>query len=121
MTLLQRWDRISLVKRIVVGLALGALLGFAAPGLTFLSVLGTLFVNALRALAPLLVFFLVMHSLAQHTKGGSSNMGTVLVLYLLGTFLAALCAVAAASARFLAGLERAGAALTPAGSRSSNR
>ena len=95
MTLLQRWDRISLVKRIVVGLALGALLGFAAPGLTFLSVLGTLFVNALRALAPLLVFFLVMHSLAQHKKGGSSNMGTVLVLYLLGTFLAALCAVAA--------------------------
>ena len=95
MKLLQRWNQISLVKRIVTGLLLGALLGFVLPQLTFLGVLGTLFVNALKALAPLLVFFLVMHSLTRHQKGGSSNMGTVIVLYLLGTFLAALCAVAA--------------------------
>ena len=95
MKLLQRWNQISLVKRIVTGLILGALLGFVLPQLTFVGVLGTLFVNALKALAPLLVFFLVMHSLTRHQKGGSSNMGTVIVLYLLGTFLAALCAVAA--------------------------
>ena len=93
--LMKRWNRISLVKRIVAGLALGALLGFALPQLTFLGVLGTLFVNALKALAPLLVFFLVMDSLSQHKKGTSSNMGMVVALYLLGTFLAALCAVAA--------------------------
>ena len=95
MNLLAKWNRISLVKRIAAGLALGALLGFALPQLTFLGVLGTLFVNALKALAPLLVFFLVMDSLSQHKKGTSSNMGMVVALYLLGTFLAALCAVAA--------------------------
>ena len=57
--------------------------------------LGTLFVGALKALAPLLVFFLVLHSLAQHKKGAKSNMSTVIALYLIGTLLAALCAVVA--------------------------
>lgn len=70
------------------------------PGLpparaSFLSLLGTLFVGALKALAPLLVFFLVLHSLAQHKKGAKSNMSTVIALYLIGTLLAALCAVVA--------------------------
>ena len=61
--------------------------------LLYTSILGTLFVNALKALAPLLVFFLVLHSLSQHKKGAKSNMTAVIVFYLVGTFLAALCAV----------------------------
>ena len=95
MELLRKWNRISLVKRIIAGLLVGTALGILLPQASFIGVLGTLFVGALKALAPLLVFFLVMHSLAQHKKGAKSNMSMVILLYLLGTFLAALCAVVA--------------------------
>ena len=98
MELIQKWNRISLVKRIILGLILGALLGALIPSASAISILGTLFVGALKALAPLLVFFLVMHSLAQHNSGAGSNMKTVIVLYLVGTFMAALCAVVASFA-----------------------
>ena len=89
------WNGISLVKRIVAGLIVGAILGVVLPQAQVISVLGDLFVGALKALAPVLVFFLVMSSLAQHQEGKSTNMKTVIVLYLLGTFLAALAGVAA--------------------------
>ena len=95
MELLQKWNSISLIKRIIVGLVLGAVLGYFLPSLSALAILGSLFVGALKALAPLLVFFLVMHSLAQHSNGGKSNMSTVVGLYLIGTFAAALTAVVA--------------------------
>lgn len=93
MELLHKWNHISLVKRIIVGLILGAALGTLLPQASVIGILGTLFVNALKALAPLLVFFLVLHSLSQHKKGAKSNMSAVIVFYLIGTFLAALCAV----------------------------
>ena len=93
MELLHKWNHISLVKRIIVGLILGAALGTLLPQASVIGILVTLFVNALKALAPLLVFFLVLHSLSQHKKGAKSNMSAVIVFYLIGTFLAALCAV----------------------------
>ena len=93
-----KWTQISLVKRILVGLVVGAILGMVIPSMTVIGILGDLFVGALKALAPLLVFFIVMNSLAHHKKGGSTNMGTVIVLYLVGTFMAALCAVVASFA-----------------------
>ena len=93
MELLHKWNHISLVKRIIVGLILGAALGTLLPQASVIGIPGTLFVNALKALAPLLVFFLVLHSLSQHKKGAKSNMSAVIVFYLIGTFLAALCAV----------------------------
>ena len=95
MELLKKWTQISLIKRILVGMLLGIILGVALPQFTVIGILGTLFVNALKALAPMLVFFIVIHALAQRQKGGSTNMGSVIVLYLVGTFLAALCAVVA--------------------------
>ena len=95
---IQTWNRMSLVKRIIIGLVIGAVLGVAVPGFTVISILGDLFVGALKALAPLLVFFIVMSSLAHHKQGGGSNMKTVIVLYLAGTFFAALCAVVASFA-----------------------
>ena len=58
--ILKKWNDISLVKRIICGLAVGILLGVAAPQLTALSLLGDLFVGALKAVAPLLVLFLVI-------------------------------------------------------------
>lgn len=91
----RKWNAISLVKRIICGLLIGALLGIAVPQATAIGVLGDLFVGALKALAPLLVFFLVMHSLLRHKKGNASNMKTINLLYLLGTFSASFTAVVA--------------------------
>jgi len=96
--LIRKWNEISLVKRIIVGLIVGAILGVAVPGITVISILGDLFVGALKALAPMLVFFIVMNALAHLKKGGKTNMSTVVVLYLVGTFAAALTAVIASFA-----------------------
>jgi len=96
MDLLRKYTEISLVKRIIVGLIIGIVLGMVIPQVTIIGVLGNLFVGALKAIAPLLVFFLVMHSLANKQEhSGESNMKTVIVLYLVSTFMAALTAVVA--------------------------
>ena len=98
MELIRKWNKISLVKRILMGLIVGAILGMAVPGVSVISILGDLFVGALKALAPMLVFFIVMNALAHQKKGGKTNMSTVVVLYLVGTFAAALTAVVASFA-----------------------
>lgn len=94
-SLLIKWNSISLIKRIIVGMIIGVVLGIAAPGLTQISLLGKLFVGALKAIAPLLVFFLVIAAISQHKSGQKTNMKEIVVLYLIGTFLAALVAVVA--------------------------
>ena len=93
----RKWGNISLIKRIVVGLIIGAILGVTCgtvPGLSdVLTLLGTLFTSALKAIAPILVFFLVISALASAKTGGA--MSTIVVLYIISTFLAALVAVIA--------------------------
>lgn len=59
MSIIQKWNSISLVKRIVCGLIIGAILGLLIPQVKVIGVLGTLFVGALKAVAPILVFFLL--------------------------------------------------------------
>ena len=93
--LIKKWNEISLVKRIICGLIIGIILGLAVPQITVISLLGDLFVGALRAIAPILVLFLVMGALANQKEGKQSNMKRVIFLYLLGTFLAGCVAVAA--------------------------
>jgi len=95
MEIFKKWTEISLIKRIIVGLIIGIILGVVAPKAAVIGILGDLFVGALKAIAPLLVFFLVMHSLANKQEGAESNMKTVIILYLVSTFMAALTAVAA--------------------------
>lgn len=90
------WNKTSLVAKIAVGLVIGAVLGIAVPQATFLSVLGTLFVGALKAIAPVLVFFLVMSSLANASSIDKKKFGTVIFFYMFTTFLAATVAVFAA-------------------------
>lgn len=86
------WNSISLIKRIVIGLVIGGALGLFAPaGIEFVELLGTLFVSALKAVAPILVFFLVISALANAKAAGS--MKTVVVLYIVSTLIAALVAV----------------------------
>ena len=93
--LIKKWNQISLVKRILCGLVIGILLGLTVPRATVISLAGDLFVGALRAVAPLLVLFLVMGALASQTEGKKSNMKRVIFLYLLGTFVAGCVAVTA--------------------------
>ncbi len=95
--LAEQWVRISLIKRILVGLIIGAVLGAVGPAnLEAVTLLGNLFVGALKGIAPILVFFLVLSALA--SARGKSNMKTILILYLVSTFLAAIVAVVATSA-----------------------
>lgn len=93
--LAKRWNDISLVKRIICGLIVGILLGLTLPQASALSILGDLFVGALKAVAPLLVLFLVMAALSKHQEGKQTNMKHIIGLYLLGTFLAGFIAVIA--------------------------
>lgn len=86
----------SLVKQILIGLVAGILLAWLAPeAAKMMSLLGTLFISALKAVAPILVWVLVMASIANHRQGQKSNIRPVLILYLLATFFAALTAVVA--------------------------
>ena len=91
--IVKRWQGISLILRILVGLILGAVLGVVAPNLTILTILGDIFVGALKAVAPVLVFVLVIASLANASVGIGNRFRTVVVLYMLTTFLAAGVAV----------------------------
>lgn len=91
------WTSLSLIKRIVIGLIIGALIGLFGPkDIIVIELLGTLFVNALKAVAPLLVFFLVINALSR-TKLPKS-MRTVIVLYVISTLCAAFTAVLASFA-----------------------
>ena len=88
----EKWCSISLVLRIAVGLIIGAILGLLVPQFTIVSWLGTIFVGALRAVAPVLVFVLVISSLANSKGGAGANMRVVIILYMASTFIAAFLA-----------------------------
>ncbi|MDF2065081.1 serine/threonine transporter SstT [Bacillus sp. Cr_A10] len=94
--LVVKWNQVSLVKRIVVGIIVGLILALTLPkAASWISIFGSLFVGALKAVAPILVLFIVMHAIAVHKKGKKTNMKSILVLYALGTFLAGAVAVVA--------------------------
>ena len=91
--LLSFYTKTPLILRIAVGLVIGVLLGLFVPSATFVAVFGTVFVGALKSIAPILVFVLVIASLASAGKGIGGRFKTVIVLYMLSTFLAAVVAV----------------------------
>jgi serine/threonine transporter len=94
--LLNNWYKLSLVKRIIAGLIIGIILAVTIPDIAQpITIFGSLFVGALKAIAPMLVFFLVASAISQHKKGQQTNMKSVIGLYLLGTLSAALVAVTA--------------------------
>jgi len=91
---MKKWNGLSLVKRIIIGLIIGIILAVTIPNVAKpLSIFGSLFVGALKAIAPILVLFLVTSAISQHKSGHETNMKTVIILYLLGTFFAGLVAV----------------------------
>ena len=91
----EKWTDISLVARIVIGLVIGAILGIVVPQAAAIGILGDIFVGALKAIAPLLVFFLVISSLSNATNSHGGVIRTVIILYMFSTFLAAIIAVIA--------------------------
>lgn len=94
--LIKKWNQWSLVKRIIAGLIVGIILAVTIPDVAKpIVILGSLFVGALKAVAPILVFLLVMSAISQHKSGHQTNMKSIILLYLLGTFLAGLVGVIA--------------------------
>ena len=102
----KKWNSISLVLRILGGLLLGVIfglieanfagkevMGFVFPSLSAISILGTVFVGALKGIAPVLVFFLVMSAISKGGKSHSGVIRTVIILYMASTLLAAVVAV----------------------------
>ncbi len=97
-SLFQRLMRLSLVTQIVIGLTAGILLALLSPSAALSTAfIGKVFVSALKAVAPILVFVLVMASIANHKHGQETHIRPILFLYLLGTFSAAAVAVIAST------------------------
>ncbi|WP_296404485.1 serine/threonine transporter SstT [Psychrobacter sp.] len=94
--LIDMYQRIGLVPLIIIGLIIGILIGWLAPSAGIaLGLLGTLFVGALKAVAPILVFILVIAAVSKHQSGSEAHVRPVIIMYIFGTFLAALTAVTA--------------------------
>ena len=91
----RKYNEISLIKRILVGLAIGIVLALLIPNVQpwtdIITLLGSLFVGALKAVAPVLVFFLVISALCN--AQGAGTMKTVVVLYVVSTLVAAIVAL----------------------------
>ncbi len=91
--ILNLYVKVPLILKIAIGIVIGALLGKFVPQASFVAVFGDVFVGALKAVAPLLVFVLVIASLASAGKGIGGRFKTVIIFYMLSTFLAAVVAV----------------------------
>lgn len=89
------WNKVSLIAKIIVGIVIGAVLGLLVPGATGIGLIGTMFVRALKAIAPILVFVLVISSIANAGKGNGEQFRMVTIMYILSTLLAAVVAVSA--------------------------
>ena len=96
--ILNKWNDIPLVARILIGLVLGAVLGLTVPQASVIGILGDVFVGALKAIAPILVFVLIISALANANGQIGSRFRTVIILYLMTTLLASFLAVAASYA-----------------------
>lgn len=92
-TFIKNWTESSLILKIILGLIFGAILGIFFPEYGIIGLPGKLFVSALKAIAPILVFVLVCSALSKASDGIGSRFRTVIILYLFSTFLSAIVAV----------------------------
>ena len=91
----RKYMETALIKLIAVGLVIGIIIALTAPGMVpVVAIFGDLFVRALKGVAPVLVFVLVMNAMAQKTANASASMKPIMRLYVLATFFASLVAVA---------------------------
>ena len=89
----EKYNSVSLILRIALGLVVGAVLAVLFPGAAWVEEFGNLFVGALKGIAPVLVFVIVASALAQGSSKLDRRFGTVVWLYMLTTFLAAALSV----------------------------
>jgi len=87
------YTKTPLILRIAIGLVIGIVLGLFVPQAAFVATLGNIFVGALKAIAPILVFVLVIASLAKAGQGIGKRFSTVIFFYMITTFLGAVIAV----------------------------
>ncbi|WP_337464828.1 serine/threonine transporter SstT [Acidaminococcus timonensis] len=91
---IHRLKKVPLIQQIAVGLVIGILIAVFLPGVVpVVSIFGDLFVSALKGVAPLLVFILVMNAMVQRKEGGDTNMKPIITLYVIGTFAASIVGV----------------------------
>ena len=95
--IVKKYTETSLILRIVIGLVVGAVLGLTLKNWTWIGILGNMFVGALRAVAPILVFVLIISALSNGQSKLDRKFGLVLFFYMFSTFLAAAAAVIAAA------------------------
>lgn len=93
--LISKWNSISLVKRIICGLIIGIILGVTVPQATVFIIVGQLFVGALKGIAPLLVFFVIISALSHMGEGQKTNLKFIVFLYMGGNLISALTSVLA--------------------------
>ena len=92
-TVVQKWKDMNAILRILIGLAIGIVLGLTVPNLPVIGLLGSIFVGSLKGIAPILVFVLIMSSLANSSTGIGSRFRTVIFLYMTSTLVASIVAV----------------------------
>ena len=95
MKIIKKYNETSLILRIIAGLVIGVILGLLIPGTPVIPIPGQLFVGALKAVAPILVFVLIVSSLTQGNKGFDRRFSLVIILYLFSTLVAGMVAVIA--------------------------
>ena len=96
-SVIEKWTGSSLILKILIGLIIGAILGVVVPDWKVIGIPGELFVSALKAIAPILVFVLVSSAISKARSGIGSRFKTVIVLYLFSTFLSAMVAIIAST------------------------
>ena len=95
MSIIKKYNETSLVLRIVIGLIVGLGLALIFPKAQWIGMFGTIFVGALKAVAPVLVFVLIASALCQSKEKMGKQFITIIFLYLISTFIAAFVAVVA--------------------------
>ena len=95
MNIAKKWIESSLILKIIIGLIIGAILGIAVPEWSIIGFLGELFVSALKAIAPILVFVLVASAISKAKTGIGSKFKIIVILFLLTNFIAAVVATVA--------------------------
>ncbi len=92
-TVVQKWKDMNAILRVLIGLVIGLALGLLFPNMPVIGLLGSVFVGSLKGIAPILVFVLVMSSLANSRMGLGSRFRTVIIFYMSSTLIASIVAV----------------------------
>ena len=92
MSFIQKWTESSIILKIIIGMIAGVVLGIVVPQWSFIGFFGKVFVEALKSIAPLLVFILVASAISQAKTGVGSKFKIIIAIFLLMNFIAAVVA-----------------------------